>query len=77
MNTRDFAFPGSCTSDGHGANVDPGMTLRDYFAAKAVAAWGPHITDGPCRMDQSTFQLAAITAYQIADAMLAEREKQK
>lgn len=47
-----------------------GMSLRDYFAAKALPkclehAWG----EEDCEVS------AAIGAYAIADAMLAEREK--
>lgn len=47
-----------------------GMSLRDYFAAKAMVAL-PHIGCG-CDLDNIDFAKAA---YQLADAMLAEREK--
>lgn len=43
----------------------PGMTLRDYFAAKAMQA----IAD-PCHSPE----LFANRAYEIADAMLRARE---
>jgi hypothetical protein len=46
-----------------------GMTLRDYFAAKAMAAILKH------GIDCETFDLDAEAAYQMADAMLAERAK--
>lgn len=54
-----------------------GMTLRDYFAAKAMAA----VTLGACApgegfvREQNYYQLAR-DAYQLADAMLAAREAQ-
>lgn len=56
-----------------------GMTLRDYFAAKAMpvaldAAWRDEwCFDG----FDSFYEMIASTAYAMADAMLAEREKQK
>ena len=49
---------------------ESGMTLRDYFAAKALAGllvdWGN---------TEHSADLVAATAYAIADAMLAERAK--
>ena len=50
-----------------------GMTLRDYFAAKAIpVVWGsqPDAMDGP-----AAAEISAMVAYKIADAMLAERAK--
>lgn len=63
--TGGLAFPASrnvCSND-------PGMTLRDYFAAKAMQAMivsiiKPEHVDG-----------AVEAAYIVADAMLAERAK--
>jgi hypothetical protein len=43
-----------------------GMTLRDYFAAKAMQALLGY--------EESTLQNDAEVAYQMADAMLKERE---
>jgi hypothetical protein len=52
-------------------HIDPGMTLRDYFAAKAlqglVSAWGGH--------DVTDFDELASDAYNMADAMLKAREQ--
>ena len=42
-----------------------GMTMRDYFAAKAMQAL----------VEKSYFDTTARLAYEIADAMLAAREK--
>lgn len=44
-----------------------GMTLRDYFAAKAMQS----LIAG----EYQFFKGLAIYAYQLADAMLAERER--
>ena len=55
---------------------DPGMTLRDYFAAKAmmvvakeIYSWGKQIVGD----DIPT--VSAKMAYEFADAMLAERNR--
>jgi len=48
-----------------------GMTLRDYFAAKALQG----ICAAPEHLDRiGSFKNAAATAYELADAMLAARE---
>jgi hypothetical protein len=73
------AFP---TPDGGitGFNSDDGMTLRDYFAAAALAVIGPMMGSPKLlRTDGGTDPLnqmdIAASAYLIADAMLAERSK--
>ena len=62
--TGGQAFPTYHEFDPH-----RGMTLRDYFAAKAMAAYwsDPHVA-----CDQKT---AAAWAYEMADAMLKAREQ--
>ena len=63
-----------------------GMTLRDYFAAKAMAAiiqsgkWGPQTADALHYEDDQEFvnnkaSCLAEGAYQMADAMLKAREQ--
>lgn len=47
-----------------------GMSLRDYFAAKAMQGWSAN----PIPEDSSIQDVAA-WAYRQADAMLAERAK--
>lgn len=47
----------------------PGMSLRDYFAAKAMHAL---IGRGTCDGER---EILVSSAYQIADAMLKERAK--
>lgn len=51
-------------------NASPGMTLRDYFAAKAMQQL---ITLGGCYSSENVEQDCAV-AYEIADAMLKERQ---
>ena len=66
-------------------NGEPGMTLRDYFAAKAVAAliaeppWHQSVVSVSARLSrpEENDEAAnfASAAYRIADAMLKERDK--
>ena len=66
------AFPCETSGDPNGFQSGaalwtyPGMTLRDWFAGQALATCHP---DSP--------QKLAWWAYQIADARLAERERQQ
>ena len=54
--------------------VHDGMSLRDYFAAKALVGLTTHvIAEGREGLWQTKI---ASAAYDYADAMLAEREKQ-
>lgn len=49
---------------------NPGMTLRDYFAAKAMQAL---LSDSDWRHDMD-IKDTALAAYKTADAMMKERE---
>jgi hypothetical protein len=62
-NTEVFAFP-------HDEFVDMGMTLRDYFAAKAMQG----LISDPDFTGAETLE-TAIWSYKIADAMLKAREE--
>jgi hypothetical protein len=66
-NTGGPAFP--VNSDNYASPESTGMTLRDYFAAKAlqgmVASMG---------WQGGTCKTVASVAYQMADAMLKARE---
>lgn len=66
------AFP---TGVEHGlSNGTPGMELRDYFAAKAMAVILASMLD--CGdIDHRHARLTASAAYAMADKMLAERTK--
>jgi hypothetical protein len=56
------------------------MTLRDYFAAKAMQGWMANPTATPVEAGidkadpRAMADVAAVFAYMVADAMLAERE---
>ncbi len=67
------AFPTVRAGQGYG---EDGMTLRDYFAAAALTGFFTvsnelHKING----GKITKEDLATTAYQVADAMLAERAK--
>lgn len=74
------AFPSECDAYQIGieeakrvpfTGTHPGMSLRDYFAAKAMQAMvGEYLAKGPLNIAET-----ADEAYAFADAMLAEREK--
>jgi hypothetical protein len=54
----------------------PGMTLRDYFAAKAMQGLLAHPRCNDVgREEPETTEYVAEEAYAVADAMLAERDK--
>jgi hypothetical protein len=64
------AFPTNQYANGISpSGFDTGMTLRDYFAAKAMQAY----LNGHDR-DSFTFTEWALTSYAMADAMLKARE---
>lgn len=56
-----------------------GMSLRDYFAAKAMAALiaGPEARDGTDHYDDESNDNTAECAYMIADCMLRSRINQR
>ena len=62
------AFP-MCIDDGETRKYMIGMTLRDYFAAKAMQGFAA------CDDDFPSVESVAINAYKWADAMLAAREE--
>ena len=63
-NNGGFAFPVAYPA------IDRGMTLRDYFAAKAMVV----LLSSPEWRIQNGPQSTCKSAYSIADAMLAARE---
>lgn len=73
-NTGGPAFPVPLNPgesyQGHGPY--DGMTLRDYFAAKAAGTVWANLSDMSV---DSAASVTAKFAYKIADAMLKEREK--
>jgi hypothetical protein len=69
VKTGGPAFPTSDWDENDRAYKMHGMTLRDYFAAKAMQA---DITDG---RHEDQFAWCAGRAYKMADAMLEARGK--
>lgn len=66
MTTNEPAFP---ITESNGANSGmPGMTLRDYFAAKAMQSYLLSPDRDDFRLDQW-----AAASYDMADAMLKAR----
>ena len=66
------AFP-VLEREGSGLDLtDPGMTLRDYFAAQAI---GPLLQQIETYPDENWRIGVAKNAYAMADAMLAARER--
>ncbi len=69
------AFPQPATSEGFATNTCPGMTLRDWFAGKAMAAMLRNVTDPQGFTIQAVKEERARRAYEEADAMLAARKE--
>ena len=63
MKNGGYAFPST--------NVYRGMTLRDWFAGQIISGLCADPTNHELFTDESE---AAVSAYDIADAMLAARE---
>jgi hypothetical protein len=66
-----MAFP-SVVDDGETMSWDRGMTLRDYFAAKAMQSFTNEVG---WKSDQKWFDEIAEGAYRQADAMMKAREQ--
>jgi hypothetical protein len=64
------AFPWM-VDDGKTVTGNKGMTLRDYFAAKAMQNFADQVSS---QSDQEWFDKVAKGAYRMADAMLKARE---
>lgn len=65
-----FMIPGG----GEIATEQGGMTLRDYFAGKALMG-AIEATSGAPSLGLPRAEVIAKLAYELADAMLAERKK--
>lgn len=68
-----FPQPVAYTPLGQEVPSYPGMTLRDYFAAKALAGM---LADPNVRLGDNGTKIVAALAFEVADAMLAAREAQ-
>jgi hypothetical protein len=71
-NTGGPAFPRNILDHGHGVTTthESGMTLRDYFAAKAMEGMLAYSYLHPLSMEDG----CARDAYDMADAMLKARK---
>jgi len=76
-NPSAFPIPDLYTNDGIGISEGwPGMTLRDYFAARAMQA---ALEAMPPRSFETAAEMGALVAeaaYLIADAMLSARTQE-
>jgi hypothetical protein len=76
FNPNDYAFP---INDAGSISTQNGLTIRDYFAAKAMQGdWAAQNNlTGEYTNSMSGEQLMerARTFYRMADAMLAQRDK--
>ena len=73
------AFPFACQGPTTGPEIYYGMSIRDYFAARVMAAMIPRydVDDGIVSEHPHTGQEMLVrAAYRVADAMIAEREKE-
>ena len=70
MDMNQPAFPTGIITDGKGKIIggSNGMTLRDYFAAKAMQGWLVETSEGVSVTAVARF------AYEVADAMMKARE---
>jgi hypothetical protein len=69
--TGGYAFPLPATPREHYTESEPGMTLRDYFAAKALEGHCAHSGVGAAA---GTKGHVTTNCYALADAMLKARE---
>lgn len=93
MNDGGPAFPGQMATgyDARSGNYNEGMTLRDYFAAKALQGFlsnheameqlddaiSKFTTDHEVRRAVAINDVLSKRAYMLADAMLARRTEDK
>jgi hypothetical protein len=71
---KEYVFPQSI-SVGDMAKSMGGLTLRDYFAGQAISALlGRTLSIG--NTPSTTAEVIAYSAYNIADALIAERNKE-
>ena len=78
MNPKDIpAFPCEWDYISSSRQMANGMTLRDYFAAKAMQIMWDAYDKGYCGLnnnDAPNVEIIAAGAYSMADAMLKARE---
>jgi len=72
-NTGGPAFPVLHWISGESTGAEEGMTLRDYFAAKALPGLMGRVWSSHKGTDEELIDLWARYSYDIADAMLKAR----
>lgn len=78
MTTNDCgpAFPSGIAGPEYGNKagecMEPGMSLRDFFAAAALTGWA---AGRNVKATDSTPDVVAVGCYRYADAMLRERNR--
>jgi hypothetical protein len=78
MITKDTggpAFPGFDFINQYGKQNPEGMTLRDYFAAKAMQAALMTVKPSQTNTFDDVLKESASVAYKMADAMLEARKQ--
>lgn len=75
MTTKDTGGP-AFPCDRHATNANNGMTLRDYFAAKAMQTFLGSEYTSEHGLTEGWMKSLSRESYLVADAMLAERNKQ-
>jgi hypothetical protein len=74
-NTDGSAFPGTQYANGvQPSGFSKGMTLRDYFAAKAMQAALMTVKPSQTNTFDDVLKESASVAYRMADAMIRARE---
>lgn len=75
MKVPDDSGPAFPTPESEWTKGADGMSLRDYFAAKAMGHWdiGEHDPDDP---ESCTHEEVARCCYRMADAMLKVRKEE-
>ena len=73
------AFPTVETAPNGSVSIEPGMSLRDYFAAQILPViyrqTAEDWDEGKINGEDTSQENMAKEAYQLADAMLAERKR--
>lgn len=67
-----FVFPQETLNADGSTSVWIGINVRDFFAAAALNGFLSRPAGGP-----NTYELCVDAAYQVADAMLAAREREE
>ena len=76
------AFPYAFEHDGHAdiSGFAPGMALRDWFAGQAIALFPPikkDLNEMRCGFAKPDHTYVALFCYQLADAMIAARDRKE